>query len=120
MSETTQPAVAGQVEPTVSRHYVNDWGVTVYAYQTELGGVYHHEETAMAVAPEGAIHSLVRFLDVANDVADGRKMNEIRQAIRSYYAALEAGKEARAARDVAFLTIEEALGMAPNVFYATR
>lgn len=31
-----------------------------------------------------------------------------------YYAALAAGKNARAARDLAFLTIEEALGMSPN------
>ena len=118
MNKTQQAghgAVASPVEPIVRRHYVNDWGVTVYAYQTELGGVYYHEKTAMAVAPEGAIHSLVRFLDVANDVADGRKMNEVRQAILNYYAALDAGKDARAARDVAFLTIEEVLDMTPNV-----
>ena len=115
MNEQTQPAGSSPVEAPVRRHYVNDWGVTVYAYQTELGGVYHREETAMAVAADGAIHALVRFLDVANDVADGRKMDEVRQAIRDYYAALTAGKDARAARDVAFLTIEEALGMTPNV-----
>jgi len=43
------------------------------------------------------------------------KAYEVRQAIRDYYAALAAGKNARAARDLAFLTIEEALGMSPNV-----
>jgi hypothetical protein len=100
---------------TKSRHYVNDWGVTVYAYQTELGGVYHSEQAAMSVALDGAIHSLVRFLDVANDVKDGRKMNDVRQAIGEYYVALATGKDARASRDVAFLTIEETLGMTPNV-----
>ena len=42
------------------------------------------------------------------------KAYEVRQAIRDYYAALAAGKNARAARDLAFLTIEEALGMSPN------
>lgn len=42
------------------------------------------------------------------------KAYEVRQAIRDYYAALAAGKNARAARDMAFLTIEEALGMSPN------
>lgn len=93
---------------------MNDWGVTVYAYQTERGGVYHQESTALAVSDDGAVHALVRFVDVANDVADGRKMDEVRQAIRDYYAALADGKDARAARDVAFLTIEEVLGMTPN------
>jgi hypothetical protein len=105
----------GPLEPTVRRHYVNDWGVTVYAYQTARGGVYHQESTALSCSDEcEPVHALVRFLDVANDVADGRKMDEVRQAIRDYYAALAAGKDARAARDVAFLTIEEALGMTPN------
>lgn len=94
-------------------HYVNDFGVTVYAYQTELGGVYHHEETAISVAGDGAIHALVRFADVASDVADGRKIGEVRHAIREYYDALASGKDARVARDVAFVTIEEALGMTP-------
>ncbi len=60
------------MEQTLPAVDVNDLGVTVYAYQTELGGVYHYEETAMAVAPDGAINALVRFLDVANDVADAR------------------------------------------------
>lgn len=46
MNEQTQPAGSSPVEAPVRRHYVNDWGVTVYAYQTELGGVYHREETA--------------------------------------------------------------------------
>ena len=46
---------------------------------------------------------------------DASKAYEVRQAIRDYYAALAAGKNARAARDLAFLTIEEALGMTPNV-----
>lgn len=45
---------------------------------------------------------------------DASKAYEVRQAIRDYYAALAAGKNARAARDLAFLTIEEALGMTPN------
>ena len=42
------------------------------------------------------------------------KAYEVRAAIRDYYAALAAGKNARAARDLAFLTIEEATGMSPN------
>lgn len=42
------------------------------------------------------------------------KAYEVRQAIRDYYAAIAAGKNPRAARDLAFLTIEEALGMSPN------
>lgn len=104
----------GPLELQVRRHYVNDFGVTVYAYQTERVGVYHYESTALAVSGDEAVHALVRFADVANDVADGRKMDDVRQAISDYYAALAAGKDARAARDVAFLTIEEALGMTPN------
>lgn len=42
------------------------------------------------------------------------KAYEVRQAIRDYYAALSAGKNGRVARDIAFLTIEEALCMSPN------
>ncbi len=113
-NEMMPPADAGPVERPVRRHFVNDWGVTVYAYQTARGGVYHQESTALAVADDETVHALVRFVDVANDVADGRKMDDVRQAIRDYYAALQEGKDARAARDVAFLTIEEAIGMTPN------
>ncbi len=38
-----------------------------------------------------------------------------RRAIRAYYDALAVGKDARAARDVAFLKIVEAFGLSPNV-----
>ena len=48
------------------------------------------------------------------------KAYEVRQAIRDYYASLAAGKNARAARDLAFLTIEEALGMTPNASLSGR
>lgn len=51
---------------------------------------------------------------------DASKAYEVRQAIRDYYAALAAGKNARAARDLAFLTIEEALGMSPNARLSGR
>lgn len=52
--------------------------------------------------------------DIFSAAWDASKAYEVRQAIRDYYAALSAGKNARAARDLAFLTIEEALGMSPN------
>ena len=38
-----------------------------------------------------------------------------RRAIRAYYDALAVGKDARVARDVAFLKIVEAFGLSPNV-----
>jgi len=38
-----------------------------------------------------------------------------RRAIRAYYDALAVGRDARAARDVAFLKIVEAFGLSPNV-----
>jgi len=52
--------------------------------------------------------------DIFSAAWDASKAYEVRQAIRDYYAALAAGKNARAARDLAFLTIEEAVGMTPN------
>lgn len=49
--------------------YVNDFGITVRAYESALGGVYHHESTALAVSDTGPVHALVRFSDVADAVA---------------------------------------------------
>jgi hypothetical protein len=72
------------------RHYVNDWGVTVYAYQTELGGVYHSEEAAMSAAPEGAIQALVRFADVYHDVVRARATDDLEREL----AAAKAWKDA--------------------------
>jgi len=43
-----------------------------------------------------------------------------RRAIRAYYDALAVGKDARAARDVAFLKIVEAFGLSPNVANEAR
>lgn len=53
-------------------------------------------------------------LAIFEEAWNASKAYEVRQAIRDYYAALAAGKNARAERDLAFLTIEEALGMSPN------
>jgi hypothetical protein len=97
------------------REYVNNYGVSVRAYQTRLGGVYHSEAVALSVAGETEpVHALVRFSDIAEDFVDGQKVPAIRDAIRAYYKAVEEGENPQVQRDVVFLTIEEVLGMSPR------